>query len=73
MKTAYLTYIKVISSIENGTELVQKTTNFGIADLTYASNGLPRVPAAIRNINGVEKNLTQQHIIRSYMTKHYSM
>src|SRR6267378_863412 len=73
IKKAYLTYIKVISSMENGTELVQKTTKFGIPDLTYTSNGLPRVPAAIRNIHGVETNLTQQQIIRSYMTKHYSM
>src|SRR6266567_148580 len=72
-KTAYLTYIKHVASIENGTEPVQKTTNFSMADLTYSKKGLPLVPAPMKNINGVETNLTQQQIIRAYLTKHYSM
>jgi len=72
MKTAFLNYIKIVSTIENGTETVKGTTNFSMADLTYTSTGLPWVPDPIRNVNEVETNLTQQQIIRSYLTKHYS-
>jgi hypothetical protein len=72
MTSAFLTYIKLVSLIENGTLPPMKERNFLASDLTYSSSGLPQVPMAIKNNNGIERNHTQQQIIRIYLTRHYS-
>ena len=72
MNSAYINYIKFVSSMQNGTVPPAKETSFSAADLQYSNSGLPRVPAAIKNNNGIETNLTQQQIIRVYLTRHYS-
>jgi len=72
MRKAYLGYTKHIAAIEKGTEPQMKNTTFTGIDLPYATSGLPQVPGPIRNINGIETQLTQQQIIRTYLTAHYS-
>ena len=72
LKKSYLPYIKHIAAIEKGTEIPNQIGKFTVADLTYEPSGLPRVPAAIKNINGIETSLMQQQILRAYLKKHYS-
>jgi len=73
VKNAYVKYIKHIAAVEQGTQpLQQLNTNFAVADLTCDADGRPQLPNPIRNINGIETNVTQQQIIRSYLSKHYS-
>jgi hypothetical protein len=74
LKQEYMLYVKHIVSLANGATpvAVQKSLNFQTSDLQYSKGGLPSVPAAIRNDNNVETNMTQQQIIRAYLSKHYS-
>lgn len=74
LKQEYMLYVKHIVSSANGATpvTVQKSLNFQTSDLQYSKGGLPSVPAAIRNDNNVETNMTQQQIIRAYLSKHYS-
>ena len=71
LRKEYCGYTKHIGKIENGTEPQIRTTTFTGVDLTYSTSGLPQVPGAIRNINGIETHVTQQQIIRTYLTAHY--
>jgi len=72
LKKEYISYITTISSIEKGTDKWKPITKFSDSDLTYTTSGFPQVPPPIRNVNGIETSLTQQQIIRSYFTAHYS-
>ena len=72
MKKAYRGYIKHVAAIEKGTEPETKSSTFTALDLTYVTSGCPQAPGPIRNANGIETLLTQQHIIRAYLTAHYS-
>jgi len=71
MKKAYLGYTKHLAMLDKGVEAPRQPTRFSDSDLTYTTSGVPQVPAAIKNINGVETSLTQQQIIRSYLKAHY--
>lgn len=74
MKDAFVMYIKHISALEKGTDAGAKTaTAFSINDVKLDKAGVPRVPDPIRNVNNIETNVTQQQIIRGYLTKHYSL
>ena len=75
LRKSYVKYVKHVSSIEKGTTTVM-APNFSIfkmTDLDLEASGYPQVPDPIRNVNNIETNVTQQQIIRSYFTKHYSM
>ena len=75
LRKSYVKYVKHVSSIEKGTTTATAPdfSTFTIADLDLEAGGYPRVPDLIRNVNNIETNVTQQQIIRSYFTKHYSM
>jgi hypothetical protein len=75
MRKSYLKYVKHVGSIEKGTTTVTvpDVSTFTVTDLDVEAGGYPRVPDPIRNVNNIETNVTQQQIIRSYFTKHYSM
>jgi hypothetical protein len=72
MRKAYLGYIKHVGMLERGTEPQTKSSTSTAIDLIYATSGLPQVPGPKKNINGVETRHTQQQIIRTYLTAHYS-
>ena len=76
MRKAYLGYIKHVGKLERGTEpqteSSTESSTFTAVDLIYATSGLPQVPAPKKNINGIETRHTQQQIIRTYLTAHYS-
>jgi len=72
MRKAYLGYIKHVGMLEKGPEPQTKSSTFTAIDLIYATSGLPKVPGPKKNINGIETHITQQQIIRTYLTAHYS-
>ena len=71
LRKSYRGYSKHVAQLENGIEPPMRTTTFTGADLTYSTSGLPQVPGPIGNINGIETHVTQQQIIRTYLTAHY--
>jgi hypothetical protein len=75
LRKSYVKYVKHVSSIEKGTTTATAPdfSTFKMTDLDVEASGYPWVPDPIRNVNNIETNVTQQQIIRSYFTKHYSM
>ena len=75
LRKSYMKYVKHVSSIEKGTTTVMAPdfSTFKMTNLNLEASSYPWVPNPIRNVNNIETNVTQQQIIHSYFTKHYSM
>lgn len=75
-RKAFTLYVKHIGALEKGdapnAAEGEVGATFTMEDMTYASSGLPLLPAAVKNEFGTETKKIQQAIIRVYLSKHYS-